>query len=587
MIPGARVMMWLNYRQNGNGEGTFAVPAPVDAATPDAPWWYDRVCQLAPELAAAGFTDVLLPNPVIGQGAPGPGDDGYNPVDDYDIGGKGTPTRYGTREQFQRAVAVCQANGLNVLLDHVMHQRMGGDYGIYRYKSATGKTNGRFAKTPDCFRWNGQYGVDADPVPDPPNDFAFGDELCPVNAKPAGYVWNGLLAAADWLFRSSGADGARLDDMKGINAGFMNAFLDAGFAQGKFWMGEYDDGNPDTLNWYEGQIGGRMSLEDFAFQENRAYPMCMKAGSGAWRMDWMGSALLASNPMHAVPFVSSMDSETDGWATIVDNKILAYALMLGGEGLPMVYCKDYLSAPTDPACYGLGAEIANLVWCHQALANGGTELVHADAKSYVFRRTGAPGLLVALNNDIWNPNWTNVTVRPGFAPGTVLHDYTGRNGMDCVVRGDGTVSFGIPPAANGRGYGMWAPAGLGGALPTTTRATTQTLFGAADLDVGPAVNGTFTVSPRLCIARGSRVHMQVSADTAGWAAGGASVTFQLAGPSGRTIGTSTQGASGSAVPMQTIASETGWHTLTVTGTGLPDAGSAWQAKITYTAPKEI
>ena len=576
MIPGARAMLWMNYRQNRNGEGTVAVPCPADAATRDVPWWYDRIAALAPEIAAAGFTEVLFPNPVIGEGAPGPGDDGYNPFDDYDIGSKGTPTRFGTGEQLRRAIAVCHANGLGVLLDHVMHQRMGGRGGVYEYASATGRSNGRFGKTPDCFRWNGSYGVPADPVPDPPNDFAFGDELCPVNAKPERTVWNGLLDAAQWLFTTTGADGARLDDMKGINAGFMNAFLDAPFARGKFWFGEYDDGNPDSLNWWIGQVNGRASAEDFAFQENRVHPMCMKAGSGDWRMDWIGSALIASNPLKAVTFVSTMDSETDGWATIIHNKMLGYALMLGSEGLPMVYCKDYLA---DRACYGLGDKIANLVWCHQALANGGTEAVYADAKTSVFRRTGAPGLLVALNNDVWNPDWTTVTVRSGFAPGTVLHDYAGRNGEDCRVQADGSVTFGIPPAANGGGYGMWAPEGLGGPLPRTRRATTQTLYGAADLDIGPAVNGELKVPCRLFVAKDSEIAIDASADRAGWPPG-ASLLFQLTGPSGATV-LRTSGAA------QAQAAETGWHTLTLSGADLPAAGSAWQAAITYTAPREI
>src|SRR3978361_100469 len=30
VIAGSRVMLWANYRQNGNGEPTVSVPAPVD-----------------------------------------------------------------------------------------------------------------------------------------------------------------------------------------------------------------------------------------------------------------------------------------------------------------------------------------------------------------------------------------------------------------------------------------------------------------------------------------------------------------------------------------------------------------------------
>jgi hypothetical protein len=86
MIPGSRVMLWANYRQNGNGQPTVSVPAPVDKDTPEAPWWYDFIGQHANLWAALGFPDILFPNPLICQGGNGPGDDGYNPSDDYDIG---------------------------------------------------------------------------------------------------------------------------------------------------------------------------------------------------------------------------------------------------------------------------------------------------------------------------------------------------------------------------------------------------------------------------------------------------------------------------------------------------------------------
>ena len=582
MVPGSRVLLWCNMRQNSNGQPTVAAPAPVDAATPDAPWWYDFIAGMAPELAAAGVTDVLFPNPVIGQGAPGPGDDGYNPENDYSIGGNGTPTRFGNREQFLRAVAICHAHGINVLLDHVMHQRMGGKNGFYTYKSATGAINGRFPKHPSCFRVNSAYagGVAEDPVPVPSDDFAFGDELCPVNAQPPKYVWNGLLDAAEWLFNTSGAGGARLDDMKGIAVEFMNAFFDADFAQGKFWFGEYDDGNVDNLDWWVNQVGGRCSVTDFAFQENMAYPMCMQAGGNTgWRMSWMqGNGYIAKNPMKAVPFVSSMDSETDGWATIVNNKKLGLALLFGGEGLPLGYIRDYLPQPLG---YGLGAPMRNMMWVARCLANGSTDVVYADAKSYVFKRTGSPGLLVALNNDIWSPDWTTVTCRSGFSTGTVLHDYSGKNGQDCRVDGFGNVTFGIPPAANGEGYGFWAPAGLDQSITYAPRYTSQVIYGATDLDIPPLPStGTFTIA-RVWAASGTVLTATLTPDATGW---GNSVEIDLtvSGPDGKALGTLSfddQGEASQAVAVPVGIS--GWQTMTAVCSGLPDGGSGFALRVHY------
>jgi alpha-amylase len=578
MVDGSRILMWLNYRQNGNGEATIAVPAPVDPTTPDAPWWYDRICTLAPELARIGITDVLFPNPVIGQGAPGPGDDGYNPFDDYDIGGKGTPTRSGTREQLQRAVAVCHANGLNVLLDVVMHQRMGGRDGSYVYRSATGPTNGRFPKTPTCFRWNGTYGVTGDMVPVPADDFPFGDELCPQNALPTGYVATGLIAANQWLFDATGADGGRLDDMKGMNVAFMNAFLAAPFARGKFWFGEYDDGNTANLNWYEGQIDGRMSLVDFAFQENLIYPMTMQSDS--WDMSWgVNQGLIRSNPLKAIPFVESMDSDTDGWATIINNKSLGIAALLTSEGLPLVYIKDYL-------VYGLEAPITNLAWISRMLCEGGTDCVYADAKTLIYRRTGSPGVLVALNNDIWNPAWTTVTCRADWAPGTVLKDYTGKNTARCQVQPDGQVTFGIPPAANGAGYGCWAPDGVEGVPSLVPRTTTQVFEGAADLDIGPAIEGTLIIAPRLWVAMGTALVLALTPAMTGWP-NGAELGLVVSGPDGKALGAlayDTQGAATQAFHVTTTAA--GWHQMALIGTGLPTIGTPFTIAAHYLAPTD-
>ena len=180
-----------------------------------------------------------------------------------------------------------------------------------------------------------------------------------------------------------------------------------------------------------------------------AYPMCMKAGgTDGWQMSWIGtSALLFQNPMKAVTFVSSFDSEADGWATIVNNKTLDLALMLGMMGLPVVYIKDWL--PKSMNGYALDQEINNLVWCSRNLASGGIDTVYSDARTYVFQRTGAPGALIALNNDIWNPQLTTITCRVQHAPGTVMHDYTGRNNEDSIIDANGNMTFGIPPAANG------------------------------------------------------------------------------------------------------------------------------------------
>lgn len=495
-----RILFWLNYRRNHVNQGTLAVPSPFDGDS-TVPYWYDKIASMAHSLAKHGCTDVLFPNPVMNVGGQADNQDGYGPYDDYDIGSKGNMTRFGSAEKLRRAVAIYHANGIAVHLDIVNHQRAGGHAGYYIYNAAGGKGLGRFAKRPPYFR-GAPPRVPADPVPSPPDDFAFGDEFCPVNALPKAadgrsQLWHELIAAGDWLFRTTGADGARLDDMKGMNVGFMNSWMNSQAMQTKTFFGEYASGNSNDLNWWIDQVNGRASTLDFDFHYNMAQQVCMNPSFYMGALAGRGQA--ASNPMRAIPFVESMDSDTNGFATIVYNKILAYALLLGGEGLPLVYIRDYLD---EPDCYGLRPEIDNLCWVHQVLANGPTVARHQSQHVYCFERTGAPGLLVALNNDFFNPSWKTITSQTAFGPHVQLHDFTGRNQQDCWTDGNGVATFGVPPGENGHGYGCWSRAEYQwhNVPVPAERTTTQDFVGAEDLDIGPLQAGDKTIGRIWCAA---------------------------------------------------------------------------------------
>lgn len=585
-----RVMMWMNYRRGPS----LAVPAPFDDNSSDI-WWYDKCALLAHDLAGHGVTDVLFPNPVKGQSGAYRTGDGYNPMDDFDIGSKlqlgRVPTRFGTVEQLRRAIAICRANGINVHIDHVMHQRAGGKDGVYRYFGADGKSlNGRFPKDPGCFSPSAAGDtippyVHVDPVPDQADNFAFGNPLAPVNSIPKNYVWDGLLEAGDWVFRTLGVQGARLDDMKGLNVGFINTFMAHGAMNGKFFFGEYASGNPDDLNWYIGQTNGTMSLADFGFHYNRAETMCNDAGGSGFWMESLGNrnnALIGTNPMKAVPFVESMDSDTDGFATIVSNKTLGYALLLAGEGLPCIYIRDYLQ---EPDCYGLKSYIDNLLWCHQALANGPMVTRHSEDKIFVFERTGDPGLICALSNDVWNPAWHTVTVQTHFGAHVRLHDYTGRNSDDCWTDASGKATFGIPPGANGFGYGIWSRAGLGQTLNVGHENCTQEFFGAVDLDTPQALNGSQTLT-LIWVEAGRPIESSFTPETDNWTSA-SRINFLITDPNGALINSGANTIRDKTVSTGGQATATGWHTLGLMSSGLPDVGSPWVWKVTYTAPQTI
>jgi alpha-amylase len=547
----SRIMLWANYRRSAN----TAVPAPFDDNS-STMWWYDKCASLARGWSRSGFTDLLFPNPIKGQSGAYRTGDGYNPYDDGDIGSKDQlgrkPTRFGDADQLRRAIAICKANGINVLIDYVPHQRMGGSNGVYRYVSATGKTNGRFPKDPPCFRGSPPR-VPEDPVPSPADDFSFGDELCPVNAIPKGYVWNSLLEMGDWLFRTTGADGARMDDMKGMNIGFMKAFMDYGAMKGKWFFGEYASGNPEDLKWWISQVDGRASATDFGAHYNQIQRMCNDSSYDMSRLKNTWDTLFQQEPMKAVPFVESMDSDTNGFATIVFNKLLGYALMLMSEGLPCVYIRDYLK---EPDCYGLEDGINNLIWCAQMLAGGSTvPRLTNNPRVYVFERTGwgaAPGCLVALSNDFFNPSWNTVTVQTHFGPGVRLHDFTGHNAQDCWTDSNGRVTFGVPPAAGGVGFGVWGPASMEGAVHQAPpgRSTLQDFDGADDLDIGPLTSSSQYIG-RVWAEAGTHISMLMEpGDLDGFSA-----EQRITSPDGLTL------VSGKSTHVYGRTKERGWHSL--------------------------
>jgi len=419
----------------------------------------------------AGFTAILYPPVCKTQSGHFNTGDGYGVYDQYDIGSKNqmgaVETRFGNREQLQRSIAIAHACGLDVYIDTVMHQLIGGRNGVYRYLGANGAPLiGRFPKDPGCFRGNPPRRPQ-DPVPAPRDDFAFGDEFVYINCEPPGYTTNGMVDFGDWLTRSLDCDGYRVDDVKGTAAVFVKEWMSAKAMAGRFCVSEYFDGNPQNLyGWAHGAMGGRSSVFDFAthFGLQR---MCADPGFDMRQLDGLGYTAL--DRFSSVTFVENPDTDLSPGENIGSNKLLAYAFILTIEGYPFVFHKDY---STEPGCYGLKPWIDNLVWIHENLAFGNTVTRHADAQTFVHERQGHPGLLTAISKDPWHHR--TITCSTGFGANVQLHDYTGRH-PDIRTDGEGRATFTVPSNAFGSGqsYLCFSLTGFGAAPALQPRSTTQ------------------------------------------------------------------------------------------------------------------
>lgn len=553
----------------------ISVPAPGDLEVPDAPWWYDNIADQAKELASVGFSAILWPPVCKAQGGDGEGCDGYGVFDDYDVGSKNQQgsvnTRFGSRERFARACAIIKANGMQVYTDQVPHQRIGGNNGVYNYLGADGKTlNGRFNKTPSCF-----YGADAtgkllpgrvprDPIAGPvADDASFGDELCPINALPKGYVMNGLISAGNWLFNSFDLDGARIDDVKGQAIQAVKNWATSQDMSGKFFVGEYDDGNPGDLNYYVWNQGlnGLLNVFDFTFHY-RVEGMCNN--SSTWDMTQLANNLgfVSYSPTKSVTFVESPDTDTEG-ASVIWNKVLGYALMLTSEGYPCVYYRDY---STDSGCYGLKPFIDNLIWIHEKLAGGDTIFRHSEYQFVVYERTGNPGLVVGINNDM-SPTWKAVTIQTS-KPNTHWHDYSGHNPVDCWSDNNGMLTFGIPPNNNGLGYVCFAPIGNYGSFNPEWNQTTQVFYGANDLDISPAVPKETIIVGRIWCKENSHITINERTRNA--------VGFKIIDASGNSI---------SPINKAYLCASNGWYTITATTTNT--IATDFELAVTYTSTQTL
>ena len=494
-----------------------------------------------------------------------------------------SPTRFGTREQLQRCVATLRANGLDVYVDLVEHQRSGDTIPfVFRYLGADGgQDSGRFPKNPSNFLPQ----VARDPNLGGPaaDDFPFGRELAPINGQPAHYVFDNLIAAADWLTRALDVQGYRIDDVKGLSTDFLRPLLNAKSMAGKFAVGEFFDGNRVPINgWVFNPAGmqGRASAFDFPL---KFVLNAMCNGVGRFDMSALDHVGLAGiSPFSAVTFVENHDTDSNPGQAMVSNKLMGYAYILTSEGYPCIYYRDY---STDKNCYGLKPHIDNLVWIHEKLAAGPTQQRWKDFNVFAYERLGGPHLLVGLNND---PNRARrITVASGFGSQVMLHDYTG-HAADVQTDAAGNVTLDIPQNTDGQGYVCYSRQFQNGGFDITADSVTQDFEGAADLDIPPALNGKAVLAARIWCASGSPLRAHLTADIQGFTDASA-ILLELIAPDASVLARQsfTKRNSGSALSVTTRGA--GFHACRLTASNTPpgNPNPAYTLSVTYTAPPTL
>lgn len=361
--------------------------------TPDDGTHWDQVAARAKELADAGITALWLPPAYKGIG--GAHDVGYGVYDMYDLGEfdqKGSVrTKYGTREQYLKALAYLKAAGIQIYADTVLNHRMGADtmetftgtpYSRNDRLTPKGQTEqvegythftfpGRNGKYSDFqFHWQHFDAVDYDQ--ESPTDQAtiyllegkrFDDE---VSSEFGNYAYlmgcdldfqnpevrEEIIRWGRWYLDTTGADGFRLDAIKHISAWFFPEWHDAlekHAGRDLFMVGEYWADNLAALLWYIDDVGGRLTVFDVPLHFN--FQRASVAGSAYDMRRILDGTVMQMRPTHAVTFVDNHDSQplqalestVAAWF-----KPLAYALiLLRSEGYPCIFHADYYGAEYD------------------------------------------------------------------------------------------------------------------------------------------------------------------------------------------------------------------------------------------------
>jgi len=348
---------------------------------------WKQLTESARELADAGFTAIWLPPAYKGMG--GKDDVGYGVYDLFDLGEfeqKGSVrTKYGTREEYIRAVKAAQEAGLQVYADVVFNHKLGGDQPeefnatpynpenrneplgeMRKIKAWTHFTfparNGKYSemqwhwwhftatdynafdeKTDAVYLFEGKKFEESVDKEKGNFDFLVG---CDVDINH-DEVQKELYHWGEWYLETTGVDGFRFDAARHVKSAFFLEWLSC-MRQRKdlFAVGEHMSRNVEAQKNFIEQTKGSIALFDASLHYN--FSEASKQGESYDMRKVFDNTLVRDLPLLAVTFVSNHDTQPLQKAESVVEpwfKPLAYAMiLLRREGYPCVFAADYYGA---------------------------------------------------------------------------------------------------------------------------------------------------------------------------------------------------------------------------------------------------
>jgi alpha-amylase len=354
----------------------------------DGSLWNEIITE-AKTLADIGITSLWLP-PAY-KGTAGGYDVGYGVYDLYDLGEfdqKGSiRTKYGTKDEYIRAIAAAHEVGIQVYADVVINHMMGADepeeteaiplnpdnrdeaigdlhpVTVWTHFTFPGR-HGTYSK--DEWNWWHFTAVDHKVEDEEQNaiyrfkgkefdqdvdleksgfDYLMGCDLDVNNPEVA----DRLNEWGSWYVETTKVDGFRFDAVKHVEAGFFPHWLNHCrktsdrplFAVGEYWSSE-----TEALHHFIESTGGNVMLFDAPLHYN--FTQASKTGNDYDMSQIFDNTLVQQQPAFAVTLVDNHDSQPlQSLESVVESwfKPLAYALiLLRRDGYPCIFYADYYGA---------------------------------------------------------------------------------------------------------------------------------------------------------------------------------------------------------------------------------------------------
>lgn len=361
-----------------------------DANVPADQTLWNKAAEAAPALKKLGATAVWFPPAT--KGPQGKEDMGYIPYDLYDLGEfnqKGSVgTRYGTKEEYIKAIKAMKAQGINVYADIAIRRKLGADkiekvtaaqfnekdlpqmignkkvVGALSKFTFPGRKN-KYSK----FKWNWNHfagidwkqeefqkkvctlsGMDYETAEKDFSkyDYILGCEIDFYNQE----LYEELMIWAAWYEKNTDVDGFRFQEADCIPGWFLKDFTIAAANasddhRNLFTAGEYWHWNRDYINGYIGSTDNTISMFDVPLHFNFHDASVAEGSYDMSRL--LDGSIMMSDPEKAVTFVENHESQPGGvFESVVKDwfKPLAYAtILLREQGYPCMFMGDYQGIP--------------------------------------------------------------------------------------------------------------------------------------------------------------------------------------------------------------------------------------------------